>query len=62
MNSFIPNVSPETARKAKIVKWLVIAAGVAIAAPAALLLLKGLLALVAAGAVGLAAIYLGPVV
>lgn len=62
MNSFIPNVSPETARKAKIVKWLVIAAGVAIAAPAALLLLKGLLALVAAGAVGLAAIYLGTVV
>lgn len=62
MTSVIPNVSPETVRKAKIVKWLVIAAGIAIGAPAALLLLKGLIALIAAGVIGLAAIYLGPVV
>ncbi|MGB8420218.1 hypothetical protein [Paraburkholderia sp.] len=62
MTSVIPTVSPETVRKAKVVKWLVIAAGIAIGAPAALLLLKGLIALIAAGVIGLAAIYLGPVV
>jgi predicted nuclease with TOPRIM domain len=61
-NTVTPSVSPETIRKAKIAKWLVIAAGVAVAAPAALLLLKGLLALIVAGVVGLSAIYLGPVV
>ncbi|MFP6560898.1 hypothetical protein WJ542_21730 [Paraburkholderia sp. B3] len=61
-NTVTPSVSPETIRKAKIAKWLVIAAGVAVAAPAALLLLKGLVALIVAGVVGLSAIYLGPVV
>lgn len=62
MSSIIPTVSPETARKAKIIKWVIIAAGVGIAAPAILLVLKGLIALIAAGVIGLAAIYLAPVV
>ncbi|CAE6963169.1 hypothetical protein [Paraburkholderia domus] len=62
MTSVFPTVTSETARRAKAAKWIVIATGVAIGAPAALLLLKGLIALVAAGLVGLAAIYLGPVV
>ncbi len=43
MTSVFPTVTSETARRAKAAKWIVIAAGVAIGAPAALLLLKGLI-------------------
>ncbi|WP_179404282.1 hypothetical protein [Burkholderia guangdongensis] len=49
-------------RKAKLIKWAIIIAGVAVAAPAALLVLKGLVALITAAVVGLGAIYLAPVV
>jgi hypothetical protein len=48
--------------KAKLIKWAIIVAGVAIAAPAALFILKGVLALAAAAFVGLGSIYLAPVV
>ncbi|VWC68457.1 hypothetical protein BLA39750_00357 [Burkholderia lata] len=48
--------------KVKLIKWAIIIAGVAIAAPAALFILKGVIALVAAGVIGLGAIYFAPVV
>ncbi|RQS64287.1 hypothetical protein DID96_28595 [Burkholderia sp. Bp8963] len=49
-------------RKAALVKWAIIIAGVAIAAPAALFVLKGMVALITAAVVGLGAIYFAPVV
>jgi hypothetical protein len=49
-------------KKAALIKWGIIAAGVAVAAPAALLLLQGLVALITAAVIGLAAIYFAPVV
>ncbi|MPV66522.1 hypothetical protein [Burkholderia sp. BE17] len=48
--------------KAKLIKWAIIIAGVAIAAPAALFILKGMVALITAGVIGLGAIYFAPVV
>ena len=48
--------------KVKLIKWAIIIAGVAIAAPAALFILKGVIALVTAGVIGLGAIYFAPVV
>ncbi|MPV56231.1 hypothetical protein CFB46_26980 [Burkholderia sp. HI2761] len=48
--------------KVKLIKWAIIIAGVAIAAPAALFILKGMIALITAGVIGLGAIYLAPVV
>lgn len=61
MPSILPSVSPETARKAKLVKWGIYALGILVAAPLALYLLKGIIALALAGVAGLAAIYLAPV-
>ncbi|HEX7913863.1 MAG TPA: hypothetical protein VF534_38100 [Paraburkholderia sp.] len=58
----ITNNNNSGSRKATVIKWAIIAAGVAIAAPAALLVLKGLAALITAAVVGLGAIYLAPVV
>lgn len=60
--SNIPQVNLARIRQAKLAKWVVIGVGVVVLAPAALLLLKGIVALAAAGIVGLGAIYLGPVV
>ena len=48
--------------KVKLIKWAIIIAGVAIAAPAALFILKGVIALVTAAVIGLGAIYFAPVV
>jgi predicted metal-dependent hydrolase len=58
----IANNNNSGGRKVTVIKWAIIAAGVAIAAPAALLVLKGLVALLTAAVVGLGAIYLAPVV
>lgn len=58
----IANDNNTGSRKATVIKWAIIAAGVAVAAPAALLVLKGLVALITAAVVGLGAIYLAPVV
>lgn len=62
MSFATPNINPDTLKKAKLAKWAVIAVGVVVIAPAALLLLKGIIALAVAGVVGLGAIYLGPVI
>jgi hypothetical protein len=62
MNLYPNNISPETIKKAKLAKWLIIAGGVVVVAPMALLLLKGVIALAVAGLVGLGSIYLGPVI
>ena len=60
--SLIAKDNNANGRKAAVIKWVIIAAGVAVAAPAALLVLKGLVALITAAVVGLGAIYLAPVV